>query len=235
MINISNLYKPRVFQELYNNALFMGDSPINNEISLEFCEKIVAEFLVFDIFCGKMLNIDLTDDCFDEREYDSVNGIGKAKEIIDKLRERERLERPRVLIYPIEYKERYTGIYCDEYTGIVSSNLEDFNYMKTMPTPKMEVVCRGIDIRTDEEITVSTTYFAGVMSIDAFDPLLIDNDIVFLDKRNDVMDNEIIIFENRITYDEVKEEYEKLKLAGVYESQINRLLLNKYCGRNKKR
>lgn len=95
MINIKGLDKAEVLLELYNNSHKQGLGVFAPDVDLtvDDCKLLLEDNTRFDYLYGKVMKVDLSNnDEFEEWLYDRDNGEGKALEVIDKLRNKSKIE-----------------------------------------------------------------------------------------------------------------------------------------------
>ena len=91
MIDITGLNTAKVLKALYDHSIAMVQPClITNygiDIPLHICEKVIEYTRLIHCLRGKIIDVDLSDDSFNEIPYDLNNGEGSAAFVIKQLRD----------------------------------------------------------------------------------------------------------------------------------------------------
>ena len=222
MINIKGLNKAEVLLELYNHSKEqrLGVITPDIELSVEDCEALLEDHISFDFLFDRIIKVDLSDDDeFDESLYDKNNGKGKAQEAIDDLRKKH----VKRLVYPISYEFEENGDYYDPFTGNL---LDDTVEEGVCPDAGLDFNFHGIDVVTGERIFNRYRTIDSIFDYPLMDDFFEKNNILFSDREYDAFTNVELLKDVDFSLDDAKNEYLRLKAAGLSDNEINEKMMN---------
>ena len=140
------------------------------------------------------------------------------------------MERPNVskLIFPEEYLVVYIDEYYHPFSGRRLNHIMELDGYGMCPDVGMELTFKGIDIRTDEEIYDRYNTVDSMFDYPINHPIVNDNDVLFVNKKQHCTMNSEVVKENKITLEEVKDEYLRLKAEGLTDAEINKSMIETY-------